>query len=137
MLAYLVQQAHRLTASDIHVENQADGVRIRFRIDGVLHPIASLSKDKIRMLIAAIASAANISTSADEAQQGHIAQKVKMADGSEVEINLRIETVPTINGMDVVMRLFNMEQANYQLDRLGLSPHQREIVDGIISRPVV
>lgn len=135
MLAYLVQQAHRLTASDIHVENQEDSVRIRFRIDGVLHPIASLSKDRIRMLIAAIASAANISTSADEAQQGHIAQKVKMADGSEVEINLRIETVPTINGMDVVMRLFNMEQSNYQLDRLGLSPRQREVVDGIISRP--
>lgn len=135
MLAYLVQQAHRLTASDIHVENQADSVRIRFRIDGVLHPIASLTKDRVRLLMAAVASGANISTSAADAQQGHIAQKVQMADGNEVEINLRIETVPTINGMDIVMRLFNMDQANYQLDNLGLSPAQRAVVDDIISRP--
>src|SRR3989344_4983882 len=42
MLAYLVQQAHSLGASDIHVENQKEAVRIRFRIDGVLHPIARI-----------------------------------------------------------------------------------------------
>lgn len=135
MLAYLVQQAHMLSASDIHIENQKDYVRIRFRIDGVLHPIAHLERDKYRILQSAIASAGNVSTGSDEAQQGHIAQKLTMADGAVVDINLRLETVPTINGMDVVMRLFNMRQDSYVLDKLGLSTEERAIVDDIIAKP--
>lgn len=135
MLAYLTDQAHKLQASDIHVENQRTAVRIRFRIDGVLHPIASISHERSRMLISAIASAANISTSANEAQQGHITQKVLMADNSTVDVNLRVETVPAINGMDIVMRLFNMQAEMYSLDRLGLNDSERKIVDAIIQKP--
>ena len=135
MLAYLVQQAHHLNASDIHIETQVNDVRIRLRIDGVLHPIARILKDKYRVLIAAIASAGNVSTSAAEAQQGHIAQKVKMADDTTVDVNVRLETVPTINGMDVVMRLFNMDQGMYTLDRLGLSTSERQVVDDIVTKP--
>jgi len=135
MLAYLVAQAHRLNASDIHIETQVSDVRIRLRIDGVLHPVARLGTDKYRVLIAAIASAGNVSTSANEAQQGHIAQKVKMADGNEVDVNVRLETVPTINGMDVVMRLFNMNASMYTLDKLDLSVAERAVVDDIIAKP--
>lgn len=135
MLAYLVAQAHRLNSSDIHVETQPDYVRIRLRIDGVLHPVAKLNMEKYRVLVAAIASAGNVSTSSNEAQQGHIAQRVKMADGNEVDVNVRLETVPTINGMDVVMRLFNMDASMYTLDRLGLSENERRVVDDIIAKP--
>ena len=135
MLAYLVSQAHRLNASDIHIETQTSDVRIRFRIDGVLHIIARLPLEKYRILMSAIASAGNISTGADEAQQGHIAQKVKMADGSVVDVNVRLETVPTINGIDVVMRLFNMDQDRFKLEKLGLSDKERGVVDAIIAKP--
>lgn len=135
MLAYLVSQAYRLNASDIHIETQADDVRIRIRIDGVLHAIARMSQEKYHILISAIASAGNVSTASDNAQQGHIAQNVKMADGKTVDVNVRLETVPTVNGMDVVMRLFNMRPEMYQLDRLGLSPSERAVVDDIIAKP--
>ncbi len=135
MLAYLVSQAHRLNASDIHLETQGDNVRIRLRIDGVLHPIATIQLDKYRVLISEIASAGNISTSSDEAQQGHIAQEVTMADGKIVDVNVRLETVPTLNGMDIVMRLFNMDPEMYKLDRLGLSEAERAVVDSIIAKP--
>lgn len=135
MLAYLVQQAHKLSASDIHLEPQEDHTRIRFRIDGVLHIIAQLSSEKYRMLISAIASAGNVSTASTEAQQGHIAQEVVMADGSKVSVNLRLETVATVNGMDVVMRLFNMDQSMYNLDRLALSAPERATIDAIIAKP--
>lgn len=135
MLAYLVQQAHRLNASDIHIETQNGYVRIRLRIDGVLHPVARLSYSKYHVLLSAIAAAGNVSTGVDEAQQGHIAEKVTMADGATVDVNVRLETVPTINGMDVVMRLFNMSQDMYQLDRLGLSVEERKVVDDIITKP--
>lgn len=135
MLAYLTSQAHKLQTSDIHVENQRDHVRIRFRIDGVLHPIAKISFERSRMLTSAIASAANVSTSSGEPQQGHITQKVAMADGAQVDVNLRVETVPAVNGMDIVMRLFNMDATMYSLDRLGLSTGERTIVDEIIRKP--
>ncbi len=135
MLAYLVEQAHRLGASDIHLEPQTDHANVRFRIDGVLHPIAKIGLDKYRVLIAAIASAGNVSTSAKEAQQGHITQTVSMENKTSVEVNVRLETVSSINGMEVVMRLFNMDQSMYSLDRLGLSAQERQVVDDIINRP--
>jgi type II secretory ATPase GspE/PulE/Tfp pilus assembly ATPase PilB-like protein len=135
MLAYLVSQAHRLNASDIHIETQAHDVRVRFRIDGVLHPIARLEIDKYRILVSAIASAGNVSTSTDAAQQGHISQKATMADGTQVDVNVRLETVPTVNGMDIVMRLFNLDESKYNLDRLGLTPEQRAVLDDIVAKP--
>ncbi len=136
MLAYLVSQAHRLNASDIHVETETDNeVQIRFRIDGVLHLIAKMTFDKYRILVSAIASAANISTASINPQQGHIAQKVLMADQTKVDVNVRVETVVTVNGMDIVMRLFNMYQDMYNLDKLGLSSDERRVVDGIIAKP--
>ncbi len=135
MLAYLVEQAHNLSASDIHMECQHDYVRIRFRIDGVLHPIGTLPFDRYRTLQAVIASAGNISASDPNAQQGHIMEDIKMADGRQVRVNVRLETVPTVNGTDVVMRLFNMDAGNYNLDKLGLAPDERAIVDAIISKP--
>ncbi len=135
IFAYLVQQAHRLSASDIHLESQKDNVRVRIRVDGVLHTIARLTADKYRTLIGTIAVAGNISTNSLEAQQGHIARNVTMADGTEVQINMRLETVPTVFGMDIVMRLFNMSADMYNLDRLGLSKPQRSVVDEIINKP--
>ncbi len=135
MLAYLVQQAHKLGSSDIHLEPQRDYVRIRYRIDGVLHVIAKLTIEKYRVLLAAIAAAGDVYTSGDEAQQGHIAQRLTMADNSVVDINLRLETVPSVNGVEIVMRLFNMSSEMYNLDRLNLSAIERQVVDDIISKP--
>ncbi len=135
ILAYLVEQAYRLNASDIHIETQSEDVRVRFRIDGVLHPIARLSPEKYHVLISEIASAGNVSTQSDQPQQGHIAERVTMANGNLVDVNLRLEAVPTINGMDVVMRLFNMQAEMYQLDRLGLSKAERAVLDAIIAQP--
>lgn len=135
MLAYLVQQADRLKASDIHAENQADNVRIRFRVDGVLHIVANLSKDKYRLLAGAIASAANVSTNSDEAQAGHINRTFALATGEQVTVNLRIETINSVHGMDVVMRLFNLKMELLTLDKLKLSPRESAVVDDIIQHP--
>lgn len=135
ILAYLVQQAYRLKASDIHLENQEGVVRIRFRVDGVLHPIASLSVDKYRQLLSSIAVAANVSTSARDPQTGHINRHYRMATGEDVTVNLRVETVPTGYGQDVVMRLFNIRLELLKLDGLGLSSKERTVVDDVIRHP--
>ena len=135
MLAYLVQQAFQLKASDIHLENQRDNVRVRFRVDGVLHPVAYIKKDKYRHLSSSVASAANVSTNATDAQTGHISRQYKMATGEDVVINLRVETVPTVYGMDVVMRLFNMRLELFKLQNLGLSQQELSVVSDIIRHP--
>lgn len=135
MLGYLVQQAYQLKASDIHLECQKENVRVRFRVDGVLHPVANVGYEKYRHLISAIASAANISSESDDAQQGHIARQYKLASGEEVTVNLRVETVPTFYGMDVVMRVFNLKLEMFNLDKLSLSSQERQVVDDIIKRP--
>lgn len=135
ILAYLVQQAYRLKASDIHLENQETGVRIRFRVDGVLHPIATLSKEKYHTVLSSIAVAANVSTGVDEAQAGHINHKYRMATGEEVTVNLRVETVPAAYGQDVVMRLFTMKMELLKLENLSLSERESQVVDGIIQHP--
>lgn len=135
MLAYLVQQAYRLKASDIHLETQKENVRIRFRVDGVLHPVAFLPHQTYRHLISAVASSANVSTNEKEAQTGHISNEYKLATGETVTINLRVETVTTVFGMDIVMRLFNLKLEYFKLENLGLSDGEYSVVNEVIQHP--
>lgn len=135
MLNYLITQSDSLNASDIHLENQQEGVRVRFRVDGALHPIANLTHDKYRVLLASIASRGNISTAATTAQTGHMQQEIRKTDGTTRQLNMRIETVPTIYGQDVVVRLFNFDPKMLNLDRLGLNAQQKANIDEIIAHP--
>jgi type II secretory ATPase GspE/PulE/Tfp pilus assembly ATPase PilB-like protein len=135
MVAYLVQQAYELKSSDIHLECQKENVRVRFRVDGVLHPVAYISYEKYHHMESSLASAANVSTRETKPQTGHISRDYKMVTGEVVTINLRVETVPTIYGMDVVMRLFNMNLEMLRLDNLGLSRQESAIVNSIIEHP--
>jgi len=135
ILAYLVKQTYQLKGSDIHLENQKGSVRVRLRVDGVLHPIAELSHGKYRQLLSSIAIAANVSTANPNPQTGHINKTYRMATGDEVTVNLRVETVPTAYGQDVVMRIFNLKLELLKLDNLGLSAPERTVVDGIINHP--
>lgn len=135
MLAYLVQQAFKLGASDIHLETAIKGARVRFRVHGVLHPVATLESDKYRQLISVLASAANISTSATDDQTGHINRSYKLATGEEVIVNLRVETVPAVNGIDAVLRLFNFQQDRLRLDKLGLDKWQEDEINDIVHHP--
>lgn len=135
ILAYLVKQGYRLKASDIHLENQKENVRIRFRVDGVLHPIATLSHEKYHQLLSSIAIAANVSTGVPDAQTGHINKTYRLATGEEVTVNLRVETVPTVYGQDVVMRIFTLRMELLNMDSLALSERERVVVDEIIQHP--
>lgn len=151
ILNYLILQADKLNASDIHIENQKDSVRIRFRIDGTLHPIATLSHEKYRILFSSIASTANLSTASTEPQSGHLVREIGDLyrsfhlinnDGQEENrvadnhtLNMRIETVPTAYGQDAVIRLFNFRADMLQLDVLGLDDNEMKELKEIISHP--
>jgi len=135
MLAFLIQQSFRLGASDIHLESRQNGARIRLRVHGVLHTVASLNEDKYRQLLSVLASSANVSTSARDDQTGQINRSFKMATGEEVTANLRVETVPAVNGIDAVLRLFNFRPDMLSLDKLGLDDKQSHILREVISHP--
>jgi type II secretory ATPase GspE/PulE/Tfp pilus assembly ATPase PilB-like protein len=131
---YLVDQADKLGASDIHIENERTHIRVRMRIDGALHAVADLEKERYRVIMGALASRANISTAAAEAQSGHM-QKEITRDGETHLLNLRVETVPTLYGQDAVLRLFNFDESLLDLDLLGIPPAQRAQIDEVVSHP--
>ena len=131
---YLVDQADKLGASDIHIENQRTYIRVRMRVDGALHPVANLEKDRYRVLMAALSSRANISTASTKPQSGHMNKEVSR-DGVTHLLNLRVEAVPTLYGQDVVMRLFNFDTSQLNLDFLGIADKERHEIDEIISHP--
>jgi type II secretory ATPase GspE/PulE/Tfp pilus assembly ATPase PilB-like protein len=131
---YLIDQADRLNASDIHIENQRTHIRIRMRIDGALHAVADLDRDRYRVIMGALASRANLSSAANEPQSGHMQQEITR-DGATHILNLRIETVPTMFGQDAVMRLFNFDESLLQLDLLGIGAAERHEIDEIIGHP--
>jgi len=131
---YLIDQADRLGASDIHIENQRTHMRIRMRVDGVLHPVADLDNDRYRIILGALASRANVSTAATESQSGHMQTEI-IRDGKTHLLNLRVETMPTMYGQDVAMRLFNFDESMLNLDRLGMGKMERAEIDEVISHP--
>ena len=131
---YLIDQADRLGASDIHIENQRQTIRIRMRVDGALHPVAELGRDRYRVVMGELSSRAGVSSASKTSQSGHM-QKDIYRDGTSHLLNLRVETVPTMYGMDAVMRLFNFDESMLQLDLLGIAPKERAEIDEIISHP--
>ena len=131
---FLIDQADKLKASDIHIENMRGEIRIRMRIDGMLHPVAVIDKSKYRIFMGELSSRANVSTASDKPQSGHM-QKEVTTNGVTHILNIRVETIPTMYGQDAVLRLFNFDESLLNLDLLGLSEDERKEIDEIISHP--
>lgn len=131
---FLIDQADKLGASDIHIENLRGEIRIRMRVDGLLHPVATIDKDKYRILMGELSSRANVSTASNKPQSGHM-QKEIHRDGSTHLLNIRVETIPTMYGQDAVLRLFNFDESLLNLDLLGLSKEELAEINGVISHP--
>jgi type IV pilus assembly protein PilB len=117
LVNYLMTEAVRRSASDIHMEPYEKTFRIRFRIDGVLHEILTPSY----RLKAAITSRIKIMAKLDiterrRPQDGRI--KIKVGDRS---LDLRVSVIPTLNGEKVVMRLLDKATLSLDLSVLGFS----------------
>ena len=131
---FLIDQADKLGASDIHIENMRGEIRIRMRVDGLLHPVANIDKDRYRIFMGELSSRANVSMASNKPQSGHM-QKEITRDGATHLLNIRVETIPTMYGQDAVLRLFNFDESLLNLDLLGLSKDERAEIDEVISHP--
>lgn len=131
---FLLDQADKLGASDIHIENQRTYIRVRMRVDGALHPVADLERDRYRIIMSELASRAGVSSAANSPQSGHMQREITR-DGATHLLNIRVETVPTLYGQDAVMRLFNFDESMLNLDLLGIQDRERKEIDEIVGHP--
>lgn len=131
---YLIDQADKLSASDIHIENLRDEIRIRMRVDGILHPVAKIDRDRYRVIMGELSARADVSAAANKPQSGHMQQDIFRGSSSHL-LNIRVETVPTMYGQDAVLRLFNFDETLLNLDLLGLSEGELATIKDIISHP--
>ncbi|MFN4219935.1 MAG: GspE/PulE family protein, partial [bacterium] len=118
-------------ASDIHIEPWPKEVVVRYRMDGILHEIMRIPKH----ILAPMVSRIKIMSALD------IAERRKPQDGKihlkyeGREFDLRVSTIPTVNGEKVVMRILDKSSVMLGLDRLGFMPDIREKLEWLISKP--
>lgn len=115
---WLLQYAFEQRASDIHIEPRREVGSVRFRIDGVLHPVYELPAQ----VCAAVSSRIKILGRMDVAekrrpQDGRL--KTRTPNGNEVE--LRLATLPTAFGEKLVMRIFDPDVLQHSFEQLGLA----------------
>lgn len=131
LVNHIISQALEVKASDIHFEPFRDLLKVRFRIDGVLHDIETVSK----RLQPAITSRLKLMAKMNIAEM-RLPQdgRIKVREGQR-EIDIRVSSLPTLFGESVVLRLLNREEVRLELETLGISADMLGDFEKIISRP--
>jgi type IV pilus assembly protein PilB len=113
----VITQALRDRASDVHIEPQAERVRVRYRIDGALHDVLDLPGSMAPVLVSRIKVLAGMNiVERRRPQDGQISMDV---EGRAVDI--RVSTTAVIGGEKVVMRLLDKSRPLFRLEQLGMS----------------
>ncbi|MFZ5566408.1 MAG: GspE/PulE family protein [Pseudomonadota bacterium] len=129
---WLWQYAFDQRASDIHLEPRREQGVIRFRIDGVLHPVYQMPMGVLNAMTARIKLLGRMDViEKRRPQDGRI--KTRNPSGDEVE--MRISTLPTAFGEKMVMRIFDPDNAVKSLDELGFPPHDAARWEQLVKRP--
>jgi type IV pilus assembly protein PilB len=117
-------------ASDIHFDPGSRESRVRFRIDGVVSDSTTVPRRMVLGVVSRIKIMADLDISESRRpQDGRMALKI---DGREVDI--RVVTMPTVDGESVVMRILDKDSVVMDLDALGMQPHEREPFENAINR---
>lgn len=128
-----LKEAVSLKASDIHIEPEVDGLRIRYRVDGVLveHPVAA----EVYQYRRAIASRLKILA------QLNIAEKRLPQDGriklsvAGREVDVRVSIIPMLHGEGIVMRLLDKSKSDFDLSSVQMPEHMKSVWKQLIRRP--
>lgn len=124
-------QAIREGASDIHISPQQNNVQVRFRIDGKLHDVPAPPKSIFLPIVARIKILSNMDiTMSRVTQDGRFTLKMERK-----EINVRVSSIPTIYGENMVLRLLDTSGGIYSLDGLGMIKSDIDKIQSIINRP--
>ena len=127
----LLKHAYENKASDIHIEPYENEIRIRFRIDGVLHEVANIPKKLLGLIVTRIKVLSKLRTDEHRAaQDGKLQFKV---EGEKIDV--RVSIIPIIEGEKVVMRLLSDKGRQFHLEDLGLSEFDLKKVKEAIKKP--
>jgi general secretion pathway protein E/type IV pilus assembly protein PilB len=131
----IIREAIVERATDIHVEPLEDDLRIRYRIDGILHEVAV--PPQLRLLQSAIISRLKVMAHMDIAER-RLPQDGRInLQSHSANIDVRVSTIPTVNGESISLRLLSRDQQHQQFgfERLDLSPKHSKLVTGLLQQP--
>ncbi|HEY9600873.1 MAG TPA: GspE/PulE family protein [Allocoleopsis sp.] len=118
----LISGALRNRASDIHLEPTPDGLRVRYRIDGVLRNITKLPLNISRKVIVALKVMSELDIAESRRpQDGRIGEKYAGDEEAELGMDMRVSTLPCVGGEKVVIRLLPRQNPFTKLEDLGFS----------------
>lgn len=129
---WLWQYAFDMHASDIHLEPRREQCVIRFRIDGVLHPVYQLPPAVMLAMTSRIKILARMDVIERRRPQDG---RIKTRDQKGNEIEMRLSTLPTVFGEKMVMRIFDPENTVKDLDALGFSAHDAQRWEVLLKKP--
>ncbi len=127
----ILRQALQERASDVHIEPSADDLRIRFRIDGVMHDITRSPK----AIHGGVTTRLKVMASLDIAEH-RIPQdgRISLSAGHR-QVDLRVATLPTVHGEKVVMRVLDKSNAMLDLSDLGFLPTVKKRYEAAFRKP--
>jgi type IV pilus assembly protein PilB len=120
-----------LRASDIHIEPEASGIRLRYRFDGVLHDIVAIDRYIYERMISRLKLLSGMTLNARKiAQDGRFT-----FDTGDREIEIRSSIIPGAIGESIVMRILDPSVASFSMENLRLNPYIREAILREIKKP--
>ncbi|WP_231498642.1 MULTISPECIES: type IV-A pilus assembly ATPase PilB [Halomonas] len=128
----ILRDAVRKRASDIHFEPFEESFRVRFRIDGLLHEVAQPPLNLRGRIASRLKVMARMDISERRLpQDGTI--KVQLDDGEDIDF--RVNSLPTVYGEKIVLRLLGSRSARLGIEQLGFSPDQRRLFETALASP--
>src|SRR3989475_6211675 len=129
----IIREAILERATDIHVEPLEHDLRIRYRIDGILHEVAV--PPQLRVLQSAIISRLKVMSHMDIAER-RLPQDGRMnLQAGNQNIDVRVSTIPPVNGESISLRVLSRSEQQVGFDRLDLSDRQEEIICQLFAQP--
>ncbi len=131
LVDFLLKEAVRVAASDIHIEPEEEFLGVRYRIDGILHHFTFLPKALERSIVSRFKVMAGLDiTEKRLPQEGHIMMKI-----SPKEIDFRLSTFPGTSGENVVIRVLDRSSVSMEIESLGIPSKDLEGFSSLIQQP--
>ena len=131
MVSTIIEGAVNSGATDIHLDPQEPEMRVRYRIDGVLHDVMSIAPEIENAVVSRVKIMSELDiTEVRRPQDGHISIETK-----DREFDIRVATLPTYLGERVVLRLLDQSSVLSGIKDLGLEPEDEETVTRMIAQP--
>lgn len=126
-----ILEALRRRASDVHLEATGDALRVRFRVDGVLHDVATHAAHLQAAVVSRVKIMAGLNIAERRVpQDGRVRLRL-----SDRELDLRVSTLPAVHGEGVVLRVLDRGTGVRDLSELGMEPALRDEFTRLVTRP--